>query len=124
MNDASLTWKWGLQREREALENPQEGIVGAREISDEIHAAIHGQRLHQAEGGAANGTATRDGANVGHHVDLPAEVALDANAPLGDLYAEVTGTDPGMLGRAMFSWGPWGVELGPCIFAHAFSSAN
>jgi hypothetical protein len=124
MADTPMTCKWGLQRERETLENPQEGIVGAREISDEIHAAIHGQRLHQAEGGAANGTATRDGANVGHHVDLPAEVALDANAPLGDLYAEVTGTNPGMLRRAVFSCRPRGVEIGPCIFAHAFSSAN
>lgn len=76
-----------VQREQEALEGNQEGIVGAREIPDEVAAAMQGRSLRDAEAGQANG---RD-SHVGHHVDLPAEVALDNNVPLSDLYAEVTG---------------------------------
>jgi hypothetical protein len=63
-------------------------------------AVVHGRNLQAAEAGGLNGNAggaagagggPQGGAVVGHHVDLPAEVALDANAPLSDLYAEVTG---------------------------------
>lgn len=78
-----------VQREREALESPQEGIVGAREIPDHVIAAVQGRGLRAAEAGMANGRQGQD--HVGHHVDLPAEVALDNNAPLSEIYAEVAG---------------------------------
>ena len=101
-----------MQREQEALEGTREGIVGAREIPDEVVAAVQGRSLRDAEAGQANG---REGqGHVGHHVDLPAEVALDNNATLSDLYAEVTGRSYAYVISAPTSYN----LFCPFLFAH------
>ena len=88
-----------VQRERERLESPREGIVNAVPRED-LESGLPpstlgtGPRTASAPKTSASqqpGRQAQQADNVGHEVDVPAEVLLDSSVPLSDVYAEVTG---------------------------------
>ncbi|BDA47005.1 hypothetical protein COCOBI_09-4600 [Coccomyxa sp. Obi] len=83
-------------KEREKLESPQEGIVGAvpRDVENPSapEQAVSTNGATGRATGPSNGNVHAD-EGVGHNVDLPAEVLLDGNTVLSDHYAEVTDND-------------------------------
>ncbi|KAK9840548.1 hypothetical protein WJX81_000721 [Elliptochloris bilobata] len=90
-----------VAKERDLLEAPQEGIVGAAPADGgEAGAGSPGRPAAATGAGAAasksNGAGPSGGGTAageqGHTVDLPQEVLLD-NVVLSDVYAEVSGND-------------------------------
>lgn len=109
-----------VQRERELLEGPKEGIVGAAGLQDPSQVAHTTTVFPPDRKDSSKGTDVESGEMAGQSVSLPPQMVLEAaeGRNVGDMYAPMQGRQ-NCFGDMLVCWTAV-VECTVCSFANTF----